>query len=93
MSIPAASTAVGSLCLPRSRIRSSALQPMMAVRSGTVSSVTQILTKLQKECATPLPVLRHVADSMGNDMRAGLAVDGASDLKMILSYVDTLPTG
>lgn len=66
---------------------------MMAVRSGTVSSVTQILTKLQKECATPLPVLRHVADSMGNDMRAGLAVDGASDLKMILSYVDTLPTG
>lgn len=63
----------------------------MAVRSA--SSVTQILTKLQKDCATPLPILRHVADAMANDMRAGLAFDGGSDLKMILSYVDSLPTG
>ncbi|KAI3745898.1 hypothetical protein L6452_08309 [Arctium lappa] len=30
---------------------------------------------------------------MATDMRAGLAVDGGSDLKMILSYVDCLPTG
>lgn len=30
---------------------------------------------------------------MATDMRAGLAVDGGSDLKMILSYVDSLPTG
>lgn len=96
MTVPAASAAIGSLCFPRSRIRGSAFLPRMAIRSGgssTLSSVTQILTNLQKECATPLPVLRHVADSMGNDMRAGLAVDGGSDLKMILSYVDTLPTG
>lgn len=66
----------------------------MAVRSsGSLSSVTQILTKLQKECATPLTILRHVADAMANDMRAGLAFEEASDLKMILSYVDSLPTG
>lgn len=64
----------------------------MAVRSGDVT-VSPILTKLQKECATPLPVLRHVADAMADDMKAGLAVDGGSDLKMILSYVDTLPSG
>lgn len=69
------------------------MQPRMAVRSGTPSSATQILTNLQKECATPLPILRHVADAMANDMRAGLAFDGGSDLKMILSYVDSLPTG
>lgn len=30
---------------------------------------------------------------MSDDIRAGLAVDGGSDLKMILSYVDSLPTG
>lgn len=30
---------------------------------------------------------------MTDDMRAGLAVDGGGDLKMILSYVDTLPSG
>lgn len=64
----------------------------MAVRSKPVS-ISPILTKFQKDCDTPLPVLRHVADSMANDMRAGLAVDGGSDLKMILSYVDTLPSG
>ncbi|XP_044512229.1 hexokinase-2, chloroplastic-like [Mangifera indica] len=64
----------------------------MAVRSNAMS-VAPILTKLRKECATPLPLLRHVADAMAADMRAGLAVDGGSDLKMILSYVDNLPTG
>lgn len=30
---------------------------------------------------------------MASDMRSGLAVDGASDLKMILTYVNFLPTG
>lgn len=30
---------------------------------------------------------------MASDMRTGLAADGGSDLKMILSYVDSLPTG
>lgn len=68
------------------------------MRSGAGVSIATaaalpILTKLQNDCATPLPVLRHVADAMATDMRAGLAVDGGSDLKMILSYVDCLPTG
>ncbi|KNA26013.1 hypothetical protein SOVF_001290 [Spinacia oleracea] len=98
MSMTTASAAVGSVCFPRSRIRGSSFHPRMSIRSSgsstdTLSSVTQILTKLHKDCATPVPVLRHVADSMANDMRAGLAVDGSSDLKMILSYVDALPTG
>ena len=66
----------------------------MVVRSvRSVSSVGPVLTKLKKECATPLPVLRHVADAMVADMRVGLAADGGSDLKMILSYVDSLPSG
>ncbi|XP_073020359.1 LOW QUALITY PROTEIN: hexokinase-2, chloroplastic-like [Primulina eburnea] len=65
---------------------------MTAVRSSTISA-HPLLTKLQRDCATPLPVLRHVSDAMAADMRAGLAADGGSDLKMILSYVDALPTG
>ena len=64
----------------------------MALRSNVVS-VGSILTKLQQDCATPFPVIRHMADSMTADMRAGLAVDGGSNLKMILSYVDSLPSG
>lgn len=64
----------------------------MSGRSKALS-VAPILTKFQKDCDTPLPVLRYVADAMADDMRAGLAIDGGSDLKMILSHVDTLPTG
>ncbi|XVF35966.1 hypothetical protein REPUB_Repub19eG0017600 [Reevesia pubescens] len=93
MSVTATATsspAVGSFYIRRSAKGVSRVR--MSVRSGTIS-VAPILTKLQKDCATPLPVLRHVADSMSDDIRAGLAVDGGSDLKMILSYVDSLPTG
>ena len=88
MSVTAISAAVGSLHVARSR----APRPRMAVRSGGVS-VGPMLTRLRSDCATPLPVLRHVADAMAADMRAGLAADGGSDLQMILSYVDALPTG
>ncbi|KAJ0742018.1 putative hexokinase [Helianthus annuus] len=67
----------------------------MLLRSTTLSTAAAlpVLTKLQHDCATPLPLLRNIADNMAADMRAGLAVDGGSDLKMILSYVDSLPTG
>lgn len=90
MSLAATSPGVGSFYFPRSHRGMPRFT--MAVRSGALA-VTPILTKLQKECATPLPLLRHVADAMASDMRAGLAVDGGSDLKMILSYVDSLPSG
>lgn len=86
------SPAIGSFHLRRSAKWEPRLR--MAVRSSAIS-VAPILIKLQKDCATPLPVLRHVADAMSADMRAGLDldVDGGSDLKMILSYVNSLPTG
>ncbi|XP_062165136.1 hexokinase-2, chloroplastic [Alnus glutinosa] len=90
MSVSGASPAVGLFCAPRSPPRLPRFR--MAVRSSAIS-VAPILTDLKHQCATPLPVLRHVADAMAADMRAGLAVDGGSDLKMILSYVDSLPTG
>lgn len=83
--------AIGSPRLVRSP-RSSP-QCSMAVRSSASASAAPILTKLQKDCATSLPVLRHVADAMAADMRSGLAADGGGELKMILSYVDSLPSG
>ncbi|KAL8211487.1 hypothetical protein R6Q57_005924 [Mikania cordata] len=61
--------------------------------SASTAGALPILTKLQHDCATPLPVLQRIADAMAADMRVGLAGDGAGDLKMILSYVDSLPTG
>ncbi|KAJ7547625.1 hypothetical protein O6H91_08G095700 [Diphasiastrum complanatum] len=44
-------------------------------------------------CATPLHRLRQVVDAMVVEMHAGLALEGGSKLKMLLSYVDNLPTG
>ncbi|KAK2660716.1 hypothetical protein Ddye_007249 [Dipteronia dyeriana] len=91
VTVTSTSLAFGSFCFPPSV--KGAPRFRMAVRSNVVSVNAPILTKLQQECATPLPVLRQVADGMAADMRAGLAVDGGGDLKMILSYVDSLPTG
>ncbi|XP_026416108.1 hexokinase-2, chloroplastic-like [Papaver somniferum] len=52
-----------------------------------------ILQKLQTDCATPLSVLLRVAYSMIDEMRCGLSVAGGGDLKMLLSYVNSFPTG
>lgn len=92
MSAAATSPAVGSFYLRRRSPTVSMPRFRMAVRSAAVS-LTPLLTKLHNDSATPLPLLRHVAESMASDMRTGLAVDGGSDLKMILSYVDSLPSG
>lgn len=55
--------------------------------------VREILNEVDKKCATPVARLRQVADAMAVEMHAGLASDGGSKLKMLLSYVDNLPTG
>ncbi|KAI3843719.1 hypothetical protein MKW98_013655 [Papaver atlanticum] len=59
--------------------------------SNTITE-NSILEILQDECATPTEVLNRVADSMITHMKAGLNVDGARDLKMLLSYVNSLRT-
>ncbi|KAH0456067.1 hypothetical protein IEQ34_013974 [Dendrobium chrysotoxum] len=70
-------------------------RPIPSFRCTLAGGVTTvpILTELKMKCATPLPLLQRIADAMTSDMRAGLAADNGSDLKMILSYVDSLPTG
>ncbi|KAJ8750730.1 hypothetical protein K2173_015911 [Erythroxylum novogranatense] len=55
--------------------------------------VMEILKELEEKCGTPIWKLRQVADAMAVEMHAGLASDGGSKLKMIISYVDNLPTG
>lgn len=52
-----------------------------------------ILKELDEKCETPLGKLRQVADAMTVEMHAGLASEGGSKLKMLISYVDNLPTG
>ncbi|KAG1354055.1 putative Hexokinase-4, chloroplastic [Cocos nucifera] len=89
------SAAVGSFTavVPQPATRRRVARAARCSVAGSVAAASPILKNLQLKCATPLPVLRHIANAMATDMRAGLAADGASDLKMILSYVDSLPTG
>ncbi|KAI3525012.1 hypothetical protein L1887_03683 [Cichorium endivia] len=53
----------------------------------------EILRELEEKCATPNTKLKQIADAMTVEMHAGLASEGGSKLKMLVSYVDNLPTG
>ncbi|XP_071742346.1 hexokinase-1-like [Rutidosis leptorrhynchoides] len=61
--------------------------------SGKWGKAMEILKELEDKCGTPVAKLRQVADAMVVEMHAGLASDGGSKLKMLISYVDNLPTG
>lgn len=61
--------------------------------SGRWTKAMEILREFEEKCGTPAGKLRQVADAMAVEMHAGLASDGGSKLKMLISYVDNLPTG
>ncbi|KVH93867.1 hypothetical protein Ccrd_004075 [Cynara cardunculus var. scolymus] len=61
--------------------------------SGKWAKAMEILRVFEDKCGTPVAKLRQVADAMTVEMHAGLASDGGSKLKMLISYVDNLPTG
>ncbi|XP_062230965.1 hexokinase-7-like [Phragmites australis] len=53
----------------------------------------RVVAELREACATPAPRLNEVAAAMEGEMTAGLREEGRSKIKMIISYVDNLPTG
>ncbi|KAK4856568.1 hypothetical protein QYF36_018847 [Acer negundo] len=55
--------------------------------------VMGILRELEEGCETTVGRLRQVVDAMAVEMHAGLASEGGSKLKMLLTYVDNLPSG
>lgn len=61
--------------------------------SGRWAKAMAIVRELDEKCGTPIGKLMQVADAMAVEMHAGLASEGGSKLKMIISYVDNLPTG
>ncbi|KAK6137034.1 hypothetical protein DH2020_029223 [Rehmannia glutinosa] len=61
--------------------------------SGRWAKAEAILRELEEKCGAPKAKLRQVADAMTMEMHAGLASEGGSKLKMLISYVDNLPTG
>lgn len=71
--------------------------------SGEVSLSTEttewkraedIVKEVEGQCSTQISKLRQVVDAMAEEMKKGLASEtGKNFLKMVISYVDTLPTG
>lgn len=55
--------------------------------------VVGVLKELEESCTTSLGRLRQVVDAMAVEMHAGLASEGGSKLKMLLTFVDKLPNG
>ncbi|PHU03116.1 Hexokinase-3 [Capsicum chinense] len=55
--------------------------------------MVKVLEELEESCATPVGRLKQVVDAMAVEMHAGLASEGGSKLKMLLTYVDKLPNG
>ncbi|KAL9274590.1 Hexokinase-1-like protein [Drosera capensis] len=52
-----------------------------------------ILDDVERKSDAQLSKLRQIADAMAVEMHAGLASEGGSKLKMLISFVDKLPTG
>lgn len=57
------------------------------------SRVVGVLRELEEACETSAGRLRQVVDAMAVEMHAGLASEGGSKLKMLLTFVDSLPNG
>ncbi|KAI7983322.1 Hexokinase-3 [Camellia lanceoleosa] len=55
--------------------------------------VVAVLEDLEEDCSTSVDRLRQVVDAMAAEMHAGLASEGGSKLKMLLTFVDKLPNG
>ncbi|KAL0722895.1 hypothetical protein Bca4012_037494 [Brassica carinata] len=55
--------------------------------------VVEILKELEEACDTPVGRLRQLVDAMAVEMHAGLASEGGSKLKMLLTFLHHLPNG
>ncbi|POO01113.1 Hexokinase [Trema orientale] len=55
--------------------------------------VVGVLRELEESCETTVGRLKQVVDAMAVEMHAGLASEGGSKLKMLLTFVDKLPNG
>jgi hypothetical protein len=61
--------------------------------AAALAMAEQVVADLRAKCEAPPPMLREVAAEMAREMGAGLEKEGGSRVKMLLSYVDKLPTG
>lgn len=61
--------------------------------SGKWARAMAIMKEMEETSGSSIEKLRQIADAMCVEMHAGLASEGGSKLKMLITYVDNLPTG
>ncbi|RAL37171.1 hypothetical protein DM860_004093 [Cuscuta australis] len=89
--VAAAAVCAGAVCAVAAAL---VVRQRMKSCSGKWAKAMDLLLKeLHDKCWTPAGKLRQVADAMVVEMHAGLASEGGSKLKMLITYVDNLPTG
>ncbi|XP_028187513.1 hexokinase-3-like [Glycine soja] len=60
---------------------------------GKWKRVVRVLREVEEGCETSVGRLRQVVDAMAVEMHAGLASEGGSKLKMLITFVHNLPNG
>lgn len=55
--------------------------------------VLGVLREFEESCETTVGRLKQVVDALAIEMHAGLASEGGSKLKMLLTFVNNLPNG
>ncbi|KAL8466021.1 hypothetical protein ACS0TY_035220 [Phlomoides rotata] len=61
--------------------------------SGKWARAMAIVNEFEEKSRTPEAILKQLADALVVEMHAGLASEDGSSLKMLISFVDNLPTG
>ncbi|KAE9464502.1 hypothetical protein C3L33_03598, partial [Rhododendron williamsianum] len=80
---------VGAVCATAVCVAAALVVRHRMRSSGRWAKAAAIVRELEDKCGTPIGKLRQVADAMAVEMHAGLASEGGSKLKMIISYLDS----
>jgi hexokinase len=85
--------AVGTAVVLAKRRRSRESELLGASEAERKRKVAAVIEEVERTLATPTALLRSISDALVAEMERGLRGDIHSQLKMLISYVDNLPTG
>ncbi|KAF6991179.1 hypothetical protein CFC21_008290 [Triticum aestivum] len=85
--------AVGTAVVLGRRRRRRDAELLGAAEAERKKKVAAVIEDVERTLATPTALLRGISDALVLEMERGLRGDMHSQLKMLISYVDNLPTG
>uniref|UniRef100_A0A452ZL29 Phosphotransferase n=2 Tax=Aegilops tauschii subsp. strangulata TaxID=200361 RepID=A0A452ZL29_AEGTS len=85
--------AVGTAVVLSRRRRRRDAELLGAAEAERKKKVAAVIEDVERTLATPTALLRGISDALVVEMERGLRGDSHSQLKMLISYVDNLPTG